>query len=70
VLGLNRGAKNPGARLTEETAARGIALIRSGMTQHAVAKILGVSRSTISHAYYGITWKHLSSPGQPPCVSL
>ncbi len=69
VLGLNRGSKNKGARLTEETAMLAVELIKSGVTQHEVARIIGVSRSTVSHVYYGITWKHVTARSPLPSAS-
>lgn len=57
----NRGERHGMAKLTEESAARAVEMLRQGHSNKVIASLLGVSRQAISHIAAGRTWKHLTA---------
>lgn len=53
------GSRNPGAKLTEETAVYAMARLLAGEKQSDVAKAFGVTQPAISLLWTGARWKHL-----------
>jgi hypothetical protein len=54
-----RGAENPAAILTEENVVEARILRSKGWIYRRLAERYGVHISTISHAVYGLHWKHV-----------
>lgn len=59
----NRGARNAGAKLTEDDVR---AILASGKSAVALASDYPVSQQAISDIRRGATWRHISQPPRPP----
>lgn len=60
---LLRGEEHGGSKLTEEAARSIVRLSRQGVYQRDMARMFGVSPSTISMIVIGKTWKHIRDKG-------
>lgn len=64
----SKGESHPRSKLCEADVRRVVALARSGIGQHEIARRIGVSRSCVSLIAAGVNWKHLNLDlsGLPP----
>lgn len=63
---LRLGSKHPIAKLGEQSAALAKWMIRCGVPDAAVARVLGVHRATIGGIRRGFVWKHVDADYRPP----
>ena len=63
------GERNPGVKLTEERVQEVLRLLRDGVTQMRIAKMVGISQMQVSRINRGERWNHLNSSPVRPAVA-
>jgi len=64
---MNRGSKNPLAKLTEPDITKIYSMIVGGLTDKEIAKTLAITKHTIMEIRIGRTWKHVPRPQELGC---